>query len=139
MTVGACMKSPVLTVKPDESVRHVRERMEQYRVNQFPVMVDGQLVGIVTDRDVRDASPSVFEVASRRRARPDGTDPDRIPISDVMSRNVLTLAPDAPVAEAVRVMRRERIGALPVVDHGKLVGILTRSDLLDALAVLARG
>jgi len=134
MKIEPWMKRPVITVKPHDSARHAREVMERHRINQLPVVVDGHLVGIVTDRDLRDAFPSVFESAEPfgRRHREPGTDPATIPVEDVMSPNVITLAPDAFLPDAARLMRRERIGAIPVVDHGQLVGILTRSDVLDA-------
>lgn len=134
------MKHPVITVKPQDSARHAREVMEKHRINQLPVVVDGRLVGIVTDRDLRDVFPSVFESpgASGRRSKA-GTDPATIPLEDVMTRKVLTLAPGAFVADAARLMRRERIGALPIVDGQRLVGILTRSDVLDAFVELSQG
>jgi acetoin utilization protein AcuB len=133
------MKHPVVTVKPRDSVLHAREIMEKGRINQLPVVTDGRLVGIVTDRDLRDAFPSVFESATpsrRRRANPT-TDPATIPVEDVMSPNVLTLPPGAFVADAARLMRRERIGAVPIVEGNRIVGILTRSDVLDAFAELS--
>ena len=138
MRIEAWMKHPVVTVKPRDSARHAREMMEKHRVNQLPVVVDGRLVGIVTDRDLRDAFPSVFELAEAtgQHHRPAGTDPASIPVEDVMTRDVLTLAPAAFIADAARLMRRERIGAIPVIDGGRLVGILTRSDLLDAFVEL---
>jgi acetoin utilization protein AcuB len=140
MRIEPWMKRPVVTVKPHDSARHARELLEQHRVNQLPVVTDGRLVGIVTDRDLRDVFPSVFEAAaSRRRATAPGTDPATIPVEDVMTPAVLTLAPGAFLADAARVMRRERIGAIPIVDGDRLVGILTRSDLLDALVALGGG
>ncbi len=75
------MKHPVTTVRPQDSARHAREVMEKHRFNQLRVVVDGRLVGIVTDRDLRDVFPSVFEspepwgtacasqAATRRRSR----------------------------------------------------------------------
>ena len=134
------MKHPVITVKPQDSARHAREVMEEHRINQLPVVVDGCLVGIVTDRDLRDVFPSVFESPgpSGRRHGKAGTDPATIPVEDVMTRKVLTLAPDAFVPDAARCLRRERIGAIPIVDAGRLVGILTRSDVLDAYVELSQ-
>jgi acetoin utilization protein AcuB len=112
--------------------------MEEHQINELPVVVDGQLVGIVTDRDLGDALPSVFESAApRRRRRATDADPEAIVVEDVMTPNVVTLASNAPVAEAARLMRRERIGAVPVVDDGRLVGIIARSDILDAFVALA--
>ena len=134
MTIESWMKHPVITVKLKDSIRHARELMEQHRINQLPVVADGRLVGLVTDRDLRDAFPSVFDTAprvGRRRARP-SADPATIPVEDVMTLEVMTLAPGAMLAEAARLMRRERIGAVPIVEGGRLVGIVTRSDVLDA-------
>lgn len=138
MIVRTWMKSPVASVKLRDSVAHARELLEEHRVNQLVVLKDGALMGIVTDRDVRDASPSVTEelgspLQRRRRRLPPNADPTRIQVEDVMTPGVLTVTADAPIAEAARVMRRERVGSLPVVEGGKVVGILTRSDLLDAL------
>jgi len=139
MSLAAWMKHAVITVKPRDSARHAREVMEQYRINQLPVVVDDRLVGILTDRDLRDAFPSVFESAMPFAPRPhrSGADPATIHVEDVMTPTVLTLAPTASVADAARVMRSERIGAVPIVEHGRLVGILTRSDVLDAFVELS--
>jgi acetoin utilization protein AcuB len=114
--------------------------MEKHRINQLPVVVDDRLVGIVTDRDLRDVFPSVFESPEPwgHRERKPGSDPATIPVEDVMTRNVLALAPGAFVADAARLMRRERIGAIPIVDGERLVGILTRSDVLDAFVELSQ-
>jgi acetoin utilization protein AcuB len=132
MRIERWMKHPVHTVKPLESVRHAREVMERFRINQLPVVVDGRLVGIVTDRDLRDAFPSIFEPPHRATSKT-RVDPSTIPVESVMTANVLSVGPHDLVADAARVMRRERVGALPVVDGGHLVGILARSDVLEAL------
>jgi acetoin utilization protein AcuB len=138
MRIETWMKHPVHSAKPRDSILHAREVMEQQRVNQLPVVVDGRLVGIVTDRDLRDAFPSVFEPPRQRAsARQHGSDPAAIAVENVMTTNVLTLGPNDLVVDAARLMRRERIGALPIVDGTRLVGILTRSDLLDVLAASA--
>jgi acetoin utilization protein AcuB len=139
MNIERSMKHPVVTVKPQDSIRHAREIMEQRRINQLPVVVDGRLVGIVTDRDLRDAFPSVFEhPGDNGHGRPTAAaDPKLIPVEDVMTANVLTLAPDGRVEEAARLMRQQRIGAIPIVTGGRLVGILTRSDVLGAFLALA--
>jgi len=135
MTIAPWMKHPVVTVKPHDSAVHARMVMAKHRINQLPVVVDGRLVGIVTDRDLRDAFPSVFESAASSGG---SADPATIPVADLMTANVLTLIPDASLADAARVMRRERIGAIPIVDRGHLVGLLTRSDVLDAFVGLSR-
>jgi acetoin utilization protein AcuB len=136
MNVNERMTTSVVTVKPHDSVRHARELLERHRINQLPVVVDGRLAGIVTDRDLRDAFPSVFD--HRRNGRRDSAaDPAAIPVEDVMTRDVLTIAPDVPVYEGARLMRRERIGAIPVVEGRRVIGILTRSDVLDAFLAIS--
>jgi acetoin utilization protein AcuB len=128
------MHHPVITVKPRDSTAHARVLMEQHRVNQLPVMEGSRLVGIVTDRDLRDAFPSLAEsVVAGRRRLPKGADPSTIAVEEVMTHDVLTVSPETALAAATRQLRTERIGALPVVQNGRLVGILTRSDLLNAL------
>jgi acetoin utilization protein AcuB len=137
MRIEPWMKHPVQVAKPRDSVAHARELLERHRINQLPVVVDGRLVGIVTDRDLRDAFPSVLDAAARPRGRRAATAPENVPVEDVMSRKVVTLAPADLLVDAARLMRRERIGAVPIAEGGRLVGILTRSDLLDALVAVA--
>jgi acetoin utilization protein AcuB len=124
-------------VRPLDSIQHARELMEQHRINQLPVVVEGRLVGIVTDRDLRDAFPSVFDSAYRVETH--HANPKAIIVETVMTPHVLTLSPKDSMAEAARVMRRERVGAIPVVDGNRLVGLITRSDVLDAFVALCQG
>lgn len=134
------MTRRVHVVKPRDPIRRAREIMETHRVNQLPVVVDQRVVGIVTDRDLRDAYPSVFDPeprGGRRGAGPAVADPDHITVESVMTPNVVVLGPKDSVVEAARRMRRERIGAIPVVADGHLVGIIARSDILDAFVALA--
>lgn len=141
MEIAHWMTRPVHTIKPLDSILHARELMVQHRVNQLPVVVDGRLIGIITDRDLRDAFPSVFERAPLGRRRPikipEGARPERITVELVMTSEPLTLAPKQTVAEAATLMRRERIGAVPIVEGQHLVGILTRSDILNAFVALS--
>lgn len=138
MEVRRWMKWPVHSVKPLDSIQHARELMERSRVNQLPVIVGARLVGIITDRDLRDAFPSVFDspLFERRKRRAVTTDPGAVVVETVMTPNVRTAAPSDSIADTVRLMRKERIGALPVVEGGRVVGILTRSDILDAFVDL---
>jgi acetoin utilization protein AcuB len=134
------MNTPVHTVKPRDSVAHARTLLERHRINQLAVVVDGALAGIVTDRDLRNASPSAAEQAAADLGRIDAiADPAKITIESVMTEQVFSLGPDDTVEDAVRVMRRQRFGAIPVVERGRVVGMLTRSDVLDAFMCLALG
>lgn len=137
-TVERWMKMTVHTVKPRDSVAHARAILEEHRINQLPVVQAGKLVGIVTDRDLRDAPRAVEIAASAATGHAGKADPDKIAVEAVMSNNVKTLAPTETIAEAARVMRRERYGAIPIVEKGVLRGILTRSDLLDVILEIDR-
>lgn len=132
------MTRRVHSVRPLDSIQHAREIMVTQRLNQLPVLADGHLVGIITDRDLRDAFPSVFESGHLAPQRPAATtDPREIHVEEVMTENVLTLKPRDSLIDAARLMRRERIGAVPIIDGKQVVGILTRSDVLDAFVALA--
>jgi len=138
MLVEDWMKVPLHTVKPYDSVAHARAILEQYRVNQLPVVVNQRLSGIVTDRDLRDAPQAVQVSAAAAGVKEAGApEAGEIAVETVMSDAVVTIGPKRTLREAVLMMRRHRIGALPVVEKGRLVGILTRSDILDAFLMLA--
>jgi acetoin utilization protein AcuB len=128
------MKFPVHTVKPHDSVAHARALLADYRINQLPVVQDKNLVGIVTDRDLRDA-PEIFAISSQ----PIGTDapavlpnPDEIRVESVMTVSLVTLGPEDEVEQAARLMVQDRIGGIPIVEKDRLVAILTRTDVLQA-------
>jgi acetoin utilization protein AcuB len=133
------MKMPPLTVKMRDSVAHARALLEEHRFNQLPVVVNGKLVGIVSDRDLRDATAAVRTSSKIPGGKPafEAT-PEQIPVEAVMSTNVLMVKPADSIQKAAELMRRERIGGVPVVDRGHLVGIITRSDVLDAFVTLSK-
>jgi len=96
------------------------------------------LNGIVTDRDLRDAPQAVqVSAAAAGVKKAEAPEPSEVIIETVMSDGVLTIGPKKTLREAVRMMRRHRIGALPIVEKGRLIGILTRSDILDAFLTLS--
>lgn len=130
MQVRQWMTTSLVTLKPEDSLQHAHDRLQKYRINQLPVVRDGQLVGIITDRDVRDAYPS-----SLRRIRTEDVQEfaEVHTVDQVMTHEVVTIVPEATLRDAAQRLRQSRLGALPVVENGKLVGIITRSDLLDAL------
>lgn len=129
MIVDKWMKKHPHTIKARDTIEHARQVMEEHRINQLPVVHGGELVGIVTDRDLRDAYPSVL-ADPMRKASPD---PHDVLVESVMTTNVITMNPGDGVVAAASLMRRERVGALPITEGKRLVGILTRSDLLEAL------
>lgn len=141
MKIKDWMNSPVQTVKPRDTVAHARTLLERFRINQLAVVRDGILTGIVTDRDLRNAAPSAAEQAAADLGEiPRVIDPATIPVESVMTEQVFSLGPEDTLEDAVRIMRRERFGAIPVADQNRhLLGILTRSDILDAFMCLVLG
>jgi acetoin utilization protein AcuB len=133
MKITPYIHRSVVTVTPGDSVMHARELLERHRINQLPVVEHGRVVGIVSDRDLRDVFPSSLEYTQPRPPR-HMVDPDRVSVRDVMSPHVFSLGADDSLREAAGLLRCQRIGAVPILDdESRLCGILTRSDLLRAL------
>jgi CBS domain-containing protein len=133
LTCERWMTADVYTVKPLDSVAHARALLEKHRIRQLPVVKGGALIGIVTDRDLRDAVDAVTssaKLAGMGEAAPQTG--QEIRVEAVMTENVITLNRDSSLVTAAEIMRRERIGSLPIVDGRTLVGIITRSDILKA-------
>jgi acetoin utilization protein AcuB len=105
-----------------------RQLMAKQRVNQLPVTENDRLVGIVTDRDIRDAYPTSMMI---NRAAEIDKFAEKITVEEVMTRDIFVVQPQTPLAQAVSLLRKHRIGSLPVVKNHELVGIITRSDILD--------
>jgi CBS domain-containing protein len=125
------MASELSTVREDESLRSAVECVLVQRIRHLPVVdARGDLVGIFTDRDLKRALPSPLEGVS-----PEDYERllDETPIGRVMTREPITLGPDASLAEAVQLMLEKKIGCIPVLEDGRLVGILTESDALRTL------
>ena len=126
--VGDWMSEAVLAVETFDSINVARQLMAKHRINQLPVLENDKLVGIVTDRDIRDAYPTSMAI---NRGEAIDRFAETITVEEVMSHNVFTVQPETRLTAAVEVLRRQRIGSLPVVKKQKLVGIITRSDILD--------
>lgn len=131
MQVSEWMTPAPITVTPSVSIPKVQELMVHRRIRHLPVMEDGRLVGIITDRDVRTVQPSP---ATSLTVREMHYLLERLTVRAVMTRNVITVAPHDSLAEAVRLMLENRIGGLPVTEGERLVGILTEVDLLRAFS-----
>jgi acetoin utilization protein AcuB len=126
MKVADVMTRDPLTVSPAETIGQAEEIMTDNRFRQLPVVQDGELVGIVTDRDVRSflsgsllTNPEAREKALNTKVR------------EIMTTEPLTLSPEDDLQEAVELFIEEKIGGMPVVDETEgLVGIVTYVDLL---------
>lgn len=129
LRVGDIMSVSPVTITPSTSVHEAQALMQQRKIRHLPVLKDGRLVGIISDRDIRLVLPSpvtsltVWELRYLL---------DKLTVGEVMTYFVMTTAPDCPVTEAVGRMLGHRIGALPVVEDHQVVGIVTRTDILRA-------
>jgi acetoin utilization protein AcuB len=135
MLVQDVMQSKVITIAPETTLPEAMRLARQRVVRHLLVVEDGELVGIVSDRDLKRAmaSPATsLEVHELNYLL------DRLRIGEIMTRTVITIGPIFPVEEAARLMVTEKISALPVTDGGKLVGIVTETDVLE-LFVKAMG
>ncbi|MEK7705112.1 MAG: CBS domain-containing protein [Myxococcota bacterium] len=127
-------KNPV-TVDEQTHLSDVLDLMEQRHFKHLPVVQDGKLVGLITDRQLRDALPSVLTLsdpAARRRSLAVTR------VGQVCVRDPRVVESSATVLHAIRIMREIRAGSLPVVDDGKLVGILTSGDLITLLETMLK-
>ncbi len=125
--VSDWMTEQVLAVEVFDSIGIARRLMAKHRINQVPVVDGEKLIGIVTDRDIRDAYPTSMLID---HAKEIDRFADSYTVEDVMTFNVISVKPETSLVTAVRLLRRHRIGSLPVVKKGELVGIITRSDVL---------
>jgi len=112
------MSSPVRTTKVGDSVKDAVRKMNKFRIGCLVVMQGARSVGILTERDIM------------RKVVEPCIDPSLINVSDVMSTPITTIDPVASVEDAAMIMSRERIKKLPVVEDGRLVGIVTSTDLV---------
>lgn len=128
------MTRDVYTVDPGDTVLAVSQLMRRRGIRHVPVVEDRTLVGIITDRDIKRAAPSLLSGTSQK----DYEDVLRSTlVSRIMTREPFTVDIEASIRTAVRLMVENKIGALPVMDGSRLVGILTGFDLLkEFLATL---
>jgi acetoin utilization protein AcuB len=120
MYVRDWMTEQLEIAHPDDDVALVRRRLHDRRIRQMPVVAEGRLVGIITDRDLRSERDPAARVVA------------------VMTPDPATVGPGTPIEDAAVLLRARKIGALPVVEAGALVGIVSESDLLRAFVELTR-
>src|SRR5574338_667853 len=126
MLVGERMSRPVISIQPDLPVQDALALFRKEHIRRAPVIKDGKLVGIVSDKDLLNAYPSpvtslsVWEINYLI---------SKIKVSEVMTRKVITIKTDTPIEEAARIMVDNKFGGLPVVEEGRVVGIITETDL----------
>lgn len=129
LLVKDSMTREIVTISPDDTAGAALAACRERRIRHLPVLTEGRLVGIVSDRDLRSAIPAMGDSARAAALQ-------EMLVKDVMVGDVVTALPDDPIEHAANVMREMRIGCLPVVEGGELVGILTSSDVMTALVYL---
>ena len=123
MIVGDIMVKKVHTVGPGDSLKKAQELMVRHQIRHLPVVMGRELMGIITESDIRGAFID---------KRPQGASltPSRMKVRDHMTINPMVVVPETPVEDAALIIYRNKIGALPVVRHQRLVGIVSIMDLL---------
>jgi acetoin utilization protein AcuB len=108
-------KSPV-TIGPDEHLSAAKSKMAAGRFRRLPVVSDGALVGLITERDLREHTGHL----------------DRVKVNGAMTEKLITISPGATVEEAAQTLLKRQIGGLPVIENGTLVGVITTNDVMKA-------
>lgn len=139
MLVKERMSHPVISVKPDVPILEALKLMQRERIRRMPVIQDGKMLGIISDKDLIHAAPSdatslsVWEINYLV---------SKIHVKDVMTTHVLSVSEDTPIEEAARIMADNKIGGLPVMSDdarpggGGVVGLITETDLFKILLEL---
>src|SRR4030042_1815775 len=118
MKVKKRMAKKLVTIRKDATVSAAINLMKKHSIRHLPVVEQGELHGWVTERDIREAYlASIIEQVS---------------MGDIMIKDPITISPDANLEEAAELLYRHGIGGLPVVDKGKLVGVITVADIMAA-------
>jgi acetoin utilization protein AcuB len=130
------MTTPVETIPRSECLLTAALILRRTGYRHLPIVEDGRLVGIITDRDIGRLSPSRLENISPEAYN---TLLEETPLERVMTRDPLSATPDMPVVEAVALMHQKKLGCMPVVDGGQVVGIITVNDMLQLLHRLLGG
>lgn len=133
MFVGERMSHPVITVSPEMPVHEALAMFKKEHIRRAPITKNGKMIGIVSERDLLNASPSpatslsVWEMNYLI---------SKVTVKQVMSKKVQTIDVNTPIEEAARIMADQKIGGMPVMRSGKIVGMITETDLFKILLEL---
>ncbi len=133
MTVAKIMSRTPVMVEPQVPLREIYRLMAEHGIRHIPVVSSDGLVGIISDRDVREALPSPTDPGE---ATDFAAAMDRILVWEVMAEEVVTVTSTTPLPQAAHLLAGRKIGCLPVLEAGRLVGIVTETDMLQAFAAL---
>ncbi|OIO99057.1 MAG: hypothetical protein AUK03_00205 [Anaerolineae bacterium CG2_30_64_16] len=131
MLVGKWMTRNPITIAADVGIDDALHLMRERKIRRLPVLnAAGQMIGIVSDKDLLHAAPSPATSLSVHELRYLLA---KLTVKKVMSSPVITVTPDTPLEQAARIMADSKIGGLPVIEQGRLVGIITETDIFKAL------
>lgn len=134
MQVKDIMSTDITTIERNDDLRRVEELMTTKKLRHLPVVEDGDLVGIVSQRDLfKESMPAVMGYGEKARQGFFQS----VRVKEVMVYPVITTTPTTSLQEAIEVFLQKGIGCLPVVEAGKLVGMVTKTDLLRHLSTLS--
>ena len=133
MLVGNWMTKDVISVDVNDSMQDAAKLIRKHKIKRLPVMENGKLVGIVTDRDIKRASASdvtTLEIHELLFLI------SEIKISDIMTKNPITIPSDYTIDEAAQILLEHKLSGAPVVDdRGQIVGIITQTDIFKVLVL----
>ena len=133
MFVGERMSRPVISVSPESPINEVLAMFKKEHIRRAPVLKDGKLVGIISQGDLLNASPSPVSSLSIWEMN---YLLSKVTVKRVMSKKVITVDIDTPIEEAARIMADTKIGGLPVLNNGRVVGMITETDLFKVFLEL---
>ena len=133
MLVGGRMSHPVISVSPETPIHDALALFKKEHIRRAPVIKDGKLVGIISETDLLNASPSPISTLSIWEMN---YLLSKVTVKQVMSKKVITATEDTPIEEAARIMADNKIGGLPVIRSGKVIGIITETDLFKIFTEL---
>jgi acetoin utilization protein AcuB len=133
MFVGERMSRPVISISPDDPINDVLAMFKKEHIRRAPVIKKGKLVGLVTETDLLNASPSDVSTLSVWEMN---YLVSKVTIKQVMTKKVITVNLDTPIEEAARIMSDNKIGGMPVVSNGRVVGMITETDLFKVFLEL---
>lgn len=137
------MVAPVITVNPHASIKSVAETFLRHKISAVPVVDNGKLIGIISEGDLLHRAEAGTEKRYswwlRAFASPDALASDYVKaharkVADVMTRQVITASPETPLQEIAAILEKRSIKRVPIVENGKLIGIVSRANLIQAVA-----
>jgi len=130
MLVRKKMKKDLITITKNERMTVAKKILKEKNIRHLPVVDGKKLIGLVTNMDIRkaEASPATsLEIRELHYLL------DKLTVGEIMTRNVITISPDISIEEAAILLHDNKIGCLPVVEDGNLVGIITENDVMEIL------